>query len=45
MKNCLIKKCFYSSVKSGTSGDNNKKLGNHISNEDYLMCKKNLEWI
>ena len=35
------KKCFYSSVKDGTTGDNGEKLEGHISNEDYLMCKKN----
>ena len=34
------KKCFYSSVKDGTTGDNGKKLDGHISNEDYLTCKK-----
>ena len=37
------KKCFYSSVKDGTTGDNGKKLDGHISDEDYLTCKKNLE--
>ena len=39
------KKCFYSSVKDGTTGDNGKKLDGHISDADYLTCKKNLEWI
>ena len=39
-KNCLIKKCFYSSVKDGTTGDNGKKLDGYISDEDYLTCKK-----
>ena len=34
------KKCFYSSVKDGTTGDNGKKLDGHISDEDYLTCKK-----
>ena len=34
------KKCFYSSVKDVTTGDNGKKLVGHISDEDYLMCKK-----
>ena len=34
------KKCFYCSVKDGTTGDNDKKLNGHISNEDYLTCKK-----
>ena len=37
------KKCFYSSVKDGTTGDNGKKLDGHISDADYLTCKKNLE--
>ena len=43
----LVKKnheeCFYSSVKDGTTGDNGKKLDGHISDADYLTCKKNLE--
>ena len=34
------KKCFYSSVKDGTTGDNGKKLDGHISDADYLTCKK-----
>ena len=34
------KKCFYSSVKYGTTGDNGKKLDGHLSNKDYLTCKK-----
>ena len=38
-------KCFYSSVKDGTTGENGKKLDGHISHEDYLACKKNSEWI
>ena len=37
------RECFYSSVKDGTTGDNGKKLDGHISDEDYLTCKKNLE--
>ena len=37
--------CFYISVKDGTAGDNGDKLDGHINNEDYLTCKKNLEWI
>ena len=39
-KNCPQKKCFYSSVKDGTTNDNGKKLDGHISDEDYLTCKK-----
>ena len=34
------KKCFYSSVKDGTTGDNGNKLDGHISHEDYLTWKK-----
>ena len=34
------KECFYSSVKDGTTGDDGKKLDSHISDEDYLTCKK-----
>ena len=34
------KKCFYSSVKDETTGDNGRKLYGHISDEDYLTCKK-----
>ena len=34
------KKSFYSSVKDGITGDNGKKLDGHISDEDYLTCKK-----
>ena len=37
------KKCFYSSVKDGITGDNGKKLDGQISNKDYLTCKKDLE--
>ena len=40
-KNCLIKKCFYSSVKDGKTDDNGEQLDGHISDEDYLMRKKN----
>ena len=41
------KKCFYSSVNDGTADDSGKKVGVHISDEDYLTCKKigiNLTW-
>ena len=34
------KKCFYSSVKDGTTGDNSEKLHGHISDKDYLTCSK-----
>ena len=34
------KKCFYSSVKDETTSDSGEKLDGHISNKDYLMCKK-----
>ena len=35
------KKCFYSSVKDGTTNDNGEKLDDHIGDEDYLTCNKN----
>ena len=34
------KKCFYSSVKDGTTHDNGEKLDGHISDENYWTCKK-----
>ena len=34
------KKCFYSSVKDGTTDDNGEKLDGHISDENYLTCNK-----
>ena len=34
------KECSYSSVKDGTTNDNNKKLDGNISNEDCLTCTK-----
>ena len=34
------KKCFYSSVKDGTTDGNGEKLDGHISDENYLTCKK-----
>ena len=34
------KKCFYNSVEDGTTSDNDEKLDGHISDEDYLTCKK-----
>ena len=34
------KKCFYSSVKDGTTGDNGKKIDSHIRDEEYLTYKK-----
>ena len=34
------KKCFYSSVKDGTTAGNGKRLDGHISYEDYLTCNK-----
>ena len=33
-------KCFYSSIKNGTTVDNGEKLDGHISDEDCLTCKK-----
>ena len=32
--------CFYSSVRDGTTGDSGEKLDGHMSDEDYLTCKK-----
>ena len=32
--------CLYSSVKDGTTGNNDEKLDGHISHEDYLTCSK-----
>ena len=40
LKDLVKKKCFYSSVKNGTTGDNSKKLDGHMSNEDCLTCNK-----
>ena len=34
------KKCFYSSVKDETTGDNGEQLDGHINDEYYLMFKK-----
>ena len=34
------RKCFCSSLKDGATGDNGKKLVDHISDKDYLTCKK-----
>ena len=34
------KKCFYRSLKDGTTGDNGEKLNGHISDEEYLACIK-----
>ena len=40
MKKMPDKRCFYSSVKDGTTNDNGKKLDGHINDKDYLMCKE-----
>ena len=34
------KKCFYSSVKAGTTNNNGAKLDGYISDENYLTCNK-----
>ena len=34
------KKCFYSSVKDGKSGDNGERLDGHINVKYYLTCNK-----
>ena len=31
---------FYSCVKDGTTGDNDKKLDGQIGDEDYFMCNR-----
>ena len=36
----MDKKCFSSSVKDGTTGDNGEKLNDHISDKDYLTYEK-----
>ena len=41
----LDKKCFYSSVKNGIKDNNGKKLDGHVSDDDCLTCKKELEQI
>ena len=33
--------CFYSAVKEGTTGAKGKKVDGHISDKEYLTCKKN----
>ena len=33
------KKCFYSSVKVGTTGDNGENVNGHINDKDYLTYK------
>ena len=39
-ENLPDKKCFYSSVKYGTTSDNGKNLEDNINDEDYLTYKK-----
>ena len=34
------RKCFYSSLKDGATGDNDEKLDGHISYEECLKCEK-----
>ena len=34
------KRCFYSSVKDGTTDANGEILDGHLNNEEYLTCKK-----
>ena len=34
------KEYFYRSVKHGKTGENVEKLDGHISDEEYLTCKK-----
>ena len=35
-----VKNCFYGSLKDGTTGDNDEKLNDHISDKEYLTCIK-----
>ena len=39
-KNCLLKECFYRSVKDSKTGDYGEKLDGHKSDEDYLTRNK-----
>ena len=39
-KNLPAKKCFYRTLKNGTTDDNGKKLDGHMSHEEYLTCEK-----
>ena len=41
LKKLVDSECFYSSVNDGTTGDNGEKLDGHISDKDFLTCKKN----
>ena len=34
------KKCFYRSLKDGTTNDNGEKLNGHVSDREYLTCIK-----
>ena len=34
------KKCFYGSLKDGTTGDNSEKLNGHVSDKEYLIWIK-----
>ena len=34
------KECFYRQTKKGTTDDNSEKLDSHISDGEYLKCKK-----
>ena len=33
-------RCFYGSIKDGTTSDSGEKLDGHISDKDYLTCEK-----
>ena len=39
------KKCFYSSLKDGTTRDNGEKLDGHIKRWRLFDVQKNLEWM
>ena len=34
------RKCFFSSIKDGKTGDDGKTSDSHISFKDYLTCEK-----
>ena len=34
--------CFYSSVKDVATSDNGEKFDSHISDKEYLTCKKKI---
>ena len=39
-ENLPDQRCFYRSLKDGTTGDNGEKLYGHVNDEEYLTCIK-----